>query len=1767
MPTAEGKVVSRGKIRVDARRAVAKLREHMLLDLHSYALEVVRCAAAGSAAQIDVTYDADDVVITWPGPPATADLLGRLLDLVLSEGLGGEQRRWRLLALGVNAALGLEPAFVDVTAAGVQAATGCVCVRFTPEALQGRGQPTAAVEAVPRPADMPASGMRVHVRRKLSWSILKSAVVRNVPREVQTLVGAAAHLGVPLRLHGQPIAATRGGPLLRVPFQVQEARQAWLAITSPTSSGARLTFLEHGVRLASYGWSPEPALTAEPYAGAGLPVEVVVDAPELPTNASRAAIREDAPIVARTLVGASSAFEAAVEALIALVCGQGEVPAGVQLQTDHPELLEDALGAIVCVAVGADHRGEPRTELAQRLLELPLLRDGCGGPRSFASIVVGAETPLYLHRGAEPLEAELAFWMRDVVWLRGRLAERALTTLRLADAAPVVEHARVAAERRRRLFAHAAGEVKLPASEAHLSRESFRVTEGRFAGLHGEVALVAPAAGAGGVSARIFLDGRQLCTERVAPDVVGLGVEAALAWDGRLTVSFGFDGVVHDATFRAAIWYAVQIAVMQARSVATKLGSLEEGASRAARTVLRAAIGAALGAGEGLAAEGVLPAKLAHDDPLYRAKCWRTTEPGRFESLAALRSYASAKGGLCLAKPTTRGSAADGRPILALDQAERGWLSAALGAEVPLVPYDQGALSPRRAQRRAQRQQQALRAALAKARPEAEADLFAPFLPFARPGARGLIGVATETKRVRLHLGQQLSAVLAPRTYGPVAYVVDDDRILPYPGWDDMLWGPPPQHTELLERELLSTVVACLEGDRAAFDRLGSAARRSEELGPVLQSYLLHSAAALRRRIEQLESLVSIRSDATAEEVEEQDVVNLHALIASALAQGADGEDPAEEIRSTPPNEIERQRADLSDLEARLLAVPALLMLDEQGRPRPASLAEVAGAHTGPIPIVDRVLGFETLSWKPVLATDTRLGRALRRWAPTGAKTASPHDISVRRSVAERYRASRKLLAKPRLDLIDPSPIAYDYTSNGPSCHLHSAPVPELVTSASDATIAPLEEADGTPAAAVTLLPRPCQGPVEVEILFRRRALTRVTLDGLRWPIAARVNLVDESQLVAWEGISQEGLVEARSLVTEAAFGLAESIVGAAQQGEPDGLFDRTTALELVAGLVALKTESAWQEPAKRLSAMLRDKALRWPTVQGGSTSWTALFRGKGIIYCGADRFAPWVGSKRDNSELDRHVLWTPGTPQGEALRDLLGALGKTVRDVTKAIRRLQAGRSKLATEQAPTLPDPARNPLLRATLSSLRVRSCVGELELGLGPGSEIMLADLEGPARRVPADDLPVPVRAVARVDTVATERTMKRVARDIGRAAVRHLQELADRLDELPPFVRDHYRRYLCARLPSHRTEQTNVTARDRAARVFGSVAGPWWSLDDLQRAVAQDEVRQWWFTLHPPPYPSHEYGRPILRLCEQDDLGRLREALPLRNMTKTLARDLEGEERARAAPVSGLTLPPELRSRCFRTFTLTGGTLEGEVGILGRDASAHRGLRLHVGRRPLCTLDDGRGVPLCAVLNDDSLRPNRAFDGLTSRKQEDLLVAGVKAAAQARLEQWLPAPGFAAASRWIDTSRPSSDGEEAAPEVAELPLVLGRLWLTGLWPVDPKVSLCTSSRPGGAFMALRVLNKPAQLDGRLPLGGELLVVPRDDGNADVQQRLIQLATEAMLDMLGSLAAGEAGVTERELALYRWDAWLLLQPEGSPPTAAVQGGGTVAPAEGGR
>ncbi|HEU4615547.1 MAG TPA: hypothetical protein VFS15_25810, partial [Kofleriaceae bacterium] len=66
---APGPQLATGRVRVDAARAIAKLREYQLADRNAWVLEAIRAAVAARATRIELRADANDVWLSWRGEP------------------------------------------------------------------------------------------------------------------------------------------------------------------------------------------------------------------------------------------------------------------------------------------------------------------------------------------------------------------------------------------------------------------------------------------------------------------------------------------------------------------------------------------------------------------------------------------------------------------------------------------------------------------------------------------------------------------------------------------------------------------------------------------------------------------------------------------------------------------------------------------------------------------------------------------------------------------------------------------------------------------------------------------------------------------------------------------------------------------------------------------------------------------------------------------------------------------------------------------------------------------------------------------------------------------------------------------------------------------------------------------------------------------------------------------------------------------------------------------------------------------------------------------------------------------------------------------------------------------------------------------------------------------------------------------------------------------------------------------------------------------
>ena len=793
-------IVARGKIKVDARKAIAKLRDHLLVDLHLYGREIARVAVALGATRLDLTWDADDVVFTFDGRPLPAAAVVRARDHVLApEAEGTDGAALRVLGIGVSAALGLDPRFVDVIIAERQT---CTRIRFEPKHIDEDGAgdvPESTVIA--RPADLGAPAMRVHVRKKMRLGDLGRMVRADAPREVRLLAEVAHDAALTITTQGTRLQPLPDGTvLLRVDLDEPSLRRGALEVLAYAPGRTpRTSYLDLGVALTE-----GPALGVREGVASELPIRVLVDAERLPTNASRSEMRMDSELVQRVRARVPSAFAAALTALTGLVARGEESSGGLGVRVEvlerRREVLEHTVGAIAADVALLARTGATLTVEETALLALPLLQDAVGRPLALAAVRGGTpDHPLLVYTGAEAAPLELGAWLEGVIWARGRSAERAVAALTQVSANDRVAQAREGQERRRRALTHPPSRAVLGPSSAYVLKQSFDVGEGPFAGLRGEVAITPRGGPRSGSKARIFVDERLL--EEVPLPGVELQLDMALSWPSALVPRVAYDGVERNEGLTRAVLYALRVAAL---AIGEQLGPRDPGLARLA---IIASAGAARDLGDRCPASKAVGA-------LARVAVWPTCD-GRLVSLAALEDYALRTGAVCTAGAGA-GAAIDGRPVLEIRHARA--LLGLLPPETVSVDYAEMLA----------RSDESAQQALA-----AEASEVSVRVPIEREHVSGFVGIGPPGLHV-LHRGVRRSD--APFAYrnGPVRVVIEDRAAVPHPAGHGLLWTS--MGTAGYEREedaLLARVVdGCESGalDYAAHaDYLHAAQRKVGE--------------------------------------------------------------------------------------------------------------------------------------------------------------------------------------------------------------------------------------------------------------------------------------------------------------------------------------------------------------------------------------------------------------------------------------------------------------------------------------------------------------------------------------------------------------------------------------------------------------------------------------------------------------------------------------------------------------------------------------------------------------------------------------------------------------------------------------------------------------------------------------------------------------------------------------------------------------------------
>lgn len=728
-PSAGGTRVGGGRLRVDAARAVHKLRDYQLADPAMWALEAVRAAVVSRATAVHLDGDSDDVWVAWEGSPIDRDALPRLLDELVSPEAADERRALRLLATAVNTALGLGPRWVDVYSLDDRAADApSVRARYTPDLLregdegaaEGLRELRATEASLPAGAPAIERGGLIHLRRFPALEALSLLATGQEPRELRLARRACEDLPIPLRIaRGSLELHHARSDLLRVRLDPRVlgssarggGREGFVAIVDPSvaRAEARIDFAELGVVLAT-----QPLAVPIPLSpGARLPIRARVDAPRLPTNASRSAIRRE-DWIARVEEHVAGRLGDLIARLARELGPEAEAawdPARRERLRGSALMLVSAwcAGPLWREQVLGLHGTIPAT--LEPLLDVELARDACGRARSLRSLARAGSSVAYA--GSSALSEELAPWIGDVAWV----PPGDPLALLWSGAPPsldreLVKRAEGYRDARARWLAKPILETAVRPRPSHLLRVPL-AAPGRSArscvpprlferpGLRGELALDLSASSRATVV--LLVDGRETETVRtssaLAYDCVATASDLTLAAD---------HGKVASNEARAALLAAVDAALVVAcEAVARRLADRSTPAGEraswdrpdepldpaSAARIVRVGVRLAVqlferhddaGASErGTAAERLLASK----SPLLDAPAWPTVR-GELRSLAELaRAAGPARSlGYVLARPADDAWEPRGRTVLFLDAIERDLLAILLRG-TPLVDH------------------------------------------------------------------------------------------------------------------------------------------------------------------------------------------------------------------------------------------------------------------------------------------------------------------------------------------------------------------------------------------------------------------------------------------------------------------------------------------------------------------------------------------------------------------------------------------------------------------------------------------------------------------------------------------------------------------------------------------------------------------------------------------------------------------------------------------------------------------------------------------------------------------------------------------------------------------------------------------------------------------------------------------------------------------------------------------------------------------------
>jgi len=353
----DGQVESTGHFTLDAAKAREKLKRFQLQDPHHYVLQVVRSAVASGARRVDLRVDADDCWIEHNGRPPTEAGLQGLFNHLLRTANTPEERSLRALATGVNSALALEPAWIDL-----QAWDGRIGWALR---IDAEGEKVQPVQVPPgRPA-----GVWLHVRRRRSWQVLGRFLrgIVTMHPEARAMRDHCRWCPAQIHVNGRLLENGRlpGEPHLQQEIQAEDYRGR-IALPRRPLADSILSVVLDGVVLETRTLDLGP-----------LAVHAVVWDPNLTCNVSQSGVAED-----ETWRAFLVDLRKRLRGLLVEFCGQAR---------ENPGLLPHLLAAMRRQKLRANQNWRRWRDLKQALLDVPAFPVAQGPPATLRVLLEEAE--------------------------------------------------------------------------------------------------------------------------------------------------------------------------------------------------------------------------------------------------------------------------------------------------------------------------------------------------------------------------------------------------------------------------------------------------------------------------------------------------------------------------------------------------------------------------------------------------------------------------------------------------------------------------------------------------------------------------------------------------------------------------------------------------------------------------------------------------------------------------------------------------------------------------------------------------------------------------------------------------------------------------------------------------------------------------------------------------------------------------------------------------------------------------------------------------------------------------------------------------------------------------------------------------------------------------------------------------------------------------------------------------------------------------------